>query len=181
MRLAFEFVPPVPTSAIPNGSRSRALATCLHDFLVRARVTHGDLACKHLLWTPRFSTVHLMLIDFDMATFEHSDWNATARQEAILDRVRARLRVAQALLRQRKVAKAAPWFAETSPVAQRSERFVQFVGACAQRRRQGLDAPTLPRPCYAALQGTNTRACQTSGVPGARAGCADGRHADLDR
>jgi len=145
-RLTFEFAQPVPADRIPDGSQSLAQVTCLYDFLVGARVTHGDLACKHLLWTQRSGEVRLMLIDFDMATFAHDDWNATARQAVILARVKARLQQAQALLRQRKLAKGAPWFAEVGTDAQSSSerfaRFVQFVNECALRRRQGLDDGT---------------------------------------
>jgi hypothetical protein len=143
MRLTFEFVPRAPMDAIPDGSQSLAQATCLHDFLVRARVTHGDLACKHLLWAQRSDAVHLMLVDFDMATFEYSDWNATVREAAILARVKGRMARAQALLRERKLAKGALWLAEVGTDAQSSSerfaRFAQFVSECAMRRRHGLD------------------------------------------
>jgi len=142
MRLTFEFVPPALPDAIPNGSQLLAQATCLNDFLVRAGVTHGDLGCKHLLWVQRSGAVHLMLVDFDMATFEHSNWNVTARQTAILEQIQGKLRRAQALLRARKLAKGALWFAEVETDAQSSKRFkrfTQFVGKCAKRRRQGLD------------------------------------------
>ena len=146
-RLTFEFVPPAPANAIPDDDKGLALATCLHDFLLVARVTHGDLACKHLLWTRRAGAVQLMLIDFDMATFAHDDWNATARQASILARVKARLQQAQALLRQRKVEKGTPWFVEGG--ANTHARFAEFVRACAQRRRQGLDGPVTTKllPC----------------------------------
>jgi len=142
MRLTFEFVPRAPRHAIPDGSQILAQATCLHDFLVRARVTHGDIQCRHLLWAQRPNAVHLMLVDFDMATPEYSAWNATAREAAILARIKERVERAQALLKHRKLAKGARWFAEGGTDARSSEwftRFAQFVSECAMRRRLGLD------------------------------------------
>jgi hypothetical protein len=142
MRLTFEYVPRAPRDAIPDGSQILAQATCLRDFLVRARVTHGDIECKHLLWARRSDAAHLMLVDFDMATFEHGDWNATVREAAMLARIKGRVKRAQALLRERKLAKGARWFAEAGTDARSSEwfaRFVQFVSECAMRRRRGLD------------------------------------------
>ena len=142
MRLTFEFVPRAPIKAIPDDSQIPSQAMCLHDFLVRARVTHGDLACKHLLWTQRSGAVHLILVDFDMATFEYGDWNVTVREAAILTRLKKRMARAQELLRERKLAKRSHWFSEVGTDAQSSERlvrFAQFVSECAMRRRQGLD------------------------------------------
>ena len=142
MRMTFEFVPRAPTDAIPDGSQILAHATCLRDFLVHAHVTHGDIECKHLLWAWRSNAAHLMLVDFDMATFEYGDWNATVREAAILARVKGRVARAQALLRERKLAKRSHWFPEVGTDAQSSERlvrFAQFVSECAMRRRQGLD------------------------------------------
>jgi len=150
-RLTFEYVPRAPRDAIPNGSQILAQATCLRDFLVRARVTHGDIECKHLLWARRSDAAHLMLVDFDMATFEHGDWNATVREAAMLARIKGRVKRAQALLRQRKLAKGARWFAEAGTDARSSEwfaRFAQFVSECAMRRRRGLDAFMRPSSCF---------------------------------
>jgi len=143
MRLTFEFVPHAPINAIPDDSQIPSQAMCLHDFLVRARVTHGDLACKHLLWTQRSNAVHLMLIDFDMATFEYGDWNVTVQGAAFLARIKKRVTRAQALLRERKLAKRSHWFAEVGTNEQSSERlvrFTQFVSECATRRRSGTDS-----------------------------------------
>ena len=143
MRLTFEYVPRAPRGAIPDGSQILAHATCLRDFLVHARVTHGDIECKHLLWAWRSNAAHLMLVDFDMATFEYGDWNATVREAAILARIKGKVERAQALLRERKLAKGALWLAEVGTDAQSSSerfaRFAQFVSECAMRRRHGLD------------------------------------------
>jgi len=169
MRLAFEFVPSVPADAIPVSSQNLPLATCLHDFLVHARVTHGGISCKHLMWTQLDGAVHLMLVDFGMATFEYSDWNATSRQATILSLIAERLKRAHAVLKQRKVAKGAAYFEEADTNAQRGEQFaqfVQFVDECALRRRQGLDShagrnPPCPRNevlAYARARPSLTRA-----------------------
>jgi len=152
LRLTFEFVPRVPKDAIPIDKRILAQAACLHDFLVRARVTHGDVQCKHLLWVQQSNAVRLMLVDFDMATFEYSNWNATSQEAAILAQIKEKLKRAQALLRQRKLAKGSPWFTEMGTTVQSSERlarFTQFVRKCAMRRRLGLDDATALRllPC----------------------------------
>ena len=88
MRLTFEYVPRAPSNAIPDGSQILAQVTCLRDFLVNARVTHGDIECKHLLWARRSDAAHLMLVDFDMATFEYGHWNATVREAAIMARIK---------------------------------------------------------------------------------------------
>lgn len=151
-QLTFELIERLPAMAIPVGVENDALARCLYEFLRLAQVRHGDLMCRHLVWTHRHARMQLVLMDFDMATTTTAtDSRTRHHNDSGGDRLlHSPIVRAQLAMQQRRVGWKG-WLPEAPPPSLHA--FVAWVQECAERRRAGLDDVS---------QGSPLRPCATT-------------------